>query len=50
MKKFLFFMNFPKNNIVVPRNATKATKATVEVLSLGPREKAILGSDTNIRF
>ena len=47
MKKFLFFINLPKNNIVVRRNATKAT---VEVLSLGPGEKAILGSDTKIRF
>ena len=26
MEKVLFFMNFSKNNIVLPQNATKATK------------------------
>ena len=31
MKKILFFVNFSKNNIVVPQNATNATKATLEI-------------------
>ena len=29
MKNVLFFMNFLKNNIVLPKNATKATNATL---------------------
>ena len=48
MKKILFFMNFSKNNIVLPRNATKATKTTVEVTLPKSSGKAILSCDTFI--
>ena len=48
MEKILFFMNFLKNNIVLPRNATKATKATVEVMLPESPRRAISSCDTFI--
>ena len=48
MKNVLFFMNFLKNNIVLPRKATKATKTTVEVTLPKSSRIAILGCDTFI--
>ena len=42
-------MNFSKNNIVLPQNATKATKATLEVKASGRRWKAIWRCAPKIR-
>ena len=48
MEKILFFINFSKNNIVVPQNATKATKTTVEVTWSEVSWKAIWTCATKI--
>ena len=42
-------MNFSKNNIVLPQNATKATNATLEVKTSGRRKKALWRCAPKIR-